>query len=89
MTAMKKRTNSNDLLSADVPVSQLNYEEALSELETIVTALETDEKNLEQAIRLFERGQELARYCATLIDNAEMKIKQITGDELVEFNDPG
>lgn len=83
-----KHTNSSDQPATDIPVSELNYEEALSELESIVASLETNEKSLEEAIRLFARGQELARYCETLIDNAEMKIKQITGDELVEFNDP-
>jgi exodeoxyribonuclease VII small subunit len=48
--------------------------------------LEANEYPLEQALQLFERGQELARRCAALLDEAELKVQQIIGDELVNFN---
>lgn len=63
----------------------MSYEEALSELERIVSTLESEERPLEEALALYERGQSLARYCAELLDKAELKVQQLSGDELDEF----
>jgi exodeoxyribonuclease VII small subunit len=71
------------------PIEQLSYEQAFSELEEIVAALETDEHSLDTALALFERGQSLARYCANLLDQAELKVQQISGDSLVDFKIQG
>lgn len=74
-----------DLL-ASKPVEELTYEQALGELEAVVASLENDERPLEEALRLYERGQALARYCADLLDKAELKIQQISGEDLIDFN---
>ena len=66
-------------------VGELSYEEALSELESIVMALEDGQSQLEEAIRLFERGQALAARCSVLLEAAELKIKQVTGEDLTDF----
>ena len=63
----------------------LSYEQALAELEQIVAALEANDRSLEEALALFERGQALARYCAGLLDNAELKVQQLSGQDLVDF----
>ena len=68
------------------PVEQLTYEQAFKELETIVADLESDEHPLEDALSLFERGQVLANHCADLLDKAELKVQQLTGGELVDFD---
>jgi len=68
-------------------VDDLSYEEALSELEEIVAALESEQSQLEDAIKLFERGQALASRCGVLLEAAELKVKQVAGDELVEFEE--
>jgi exodeoxyribonuclease VII small subunit len=73
---------------SDVPVEQLSYEQAFSELEAIVTALESEDHSLETAMRLYERGQLLSRYCAGLLDQAELKVQQLSGDELIDFTPP-
>jgi exodeoxyribonuclease VII small subunit len=69
------------------PVEELTYEEAFAELETIVNALEGDAaKNpLEDAMLLFERGQALVKRCSELLDGAELKVRQLSGAELSEF----
>ncbi len=64
---------------------EISYEEALSELERIVGTLESEERPLEEALALYERGQSLARYCADLLDKAELKVQQLSGEELKEF----
>ncbi len=72
-------------MSTFTPLEELSYEAALQELEQIVAALEGNDHSLDQALELFGRGQELARYCARLLDQAELNVQQISGDELVDF----
>lgn len=63
-------------LSAE-EIQSLTYEKAFAELEEIVYGLETNEKTLEEAIAIFERGQALAKYCAGLLDQAELKVQTL------------
>ena len=67
------------------PIEELTYEQAYAELETIVAALETDEHALEESIALYERGQALAKYCAERLEKAELKVRQMVGDEILDF----
>lgn len=67
------------------PVDSLSFEQAFSELEELVMALETGEQDLDGSVALFERGQALASHCAELLDQAELKIQQLTGEDLQEF----
>jgi exodeoxyribonuclease VII small subunit len=68
------------------PLEDLDYEQARLELESIVAALETEKHALEQAIALYERGMLLTRRCTDLLDQAELKVQQISGDELQAFD---
>jgi exodeoxyribonuclease VII small subunit len=68
------------------PVEQLNYEQAVRELEQIVRTLEIDDLTLDTALVLFERGQELANHCKELLNQAELKVKLITGEELEKID---
>ena len=68
-------------------VDDLSYEEALAELEGIVELLEGEQSQLEDAIKLFERGQALASRCSVLLEAAELKVKQVAGDEVVDFEE--
>jgi len=68
-------------------VEGLTYEEALAELEEIVSALEDEQSPLEDAIKLFERGQALVSRCGVLLEAAELKVKQVVGDEVMDFEE--
>jgi len=68
-------------------VEDLSYEEALAELEQVVSALENEQSQLEDAIRLFERGQALAARCGVLLEAAELKVKQVVGEEVTAFEE--
>ena len=68
-------------------VEELTYEEALAELEAIVNALEGEQGQLEDAIKLFERGQALAARCGVLLEAAELKVKQVVGDVILPFEE--
>ena len=69
------------------PVEELTYEEALTELENIVAALEGEQNQLAESIQLFERGQKLAAHCSVLLEAAELKVKQVSGDEVIPFEE--
>jgi exodeoxyribonuclease VII small subunit len=71
--------------SAFTPVEELSYEAALAELEEIVTRLEGEEHALEEAIRLFERGQALTQYCSEMLEKAELKVQALVEGSLEDF----
>jgi exodeoxyribonuclease VII small subunit len=68
-------------------VAELTYEEAFAELEEIVAALEGGEGQLEESIRLFERGQALAERCGVLLEAAELKVQQVAGEAVTDFEE--
>jgi exodeoxyribonuclease VII small subunit len=53
------------------------FEEAQRELERIVAELEAGRASLEDAVALWERGDELYRYCMGRLDSAEGKIEEL------------
>ena len=59
------------------PITDLTFEQAFAELEESVRTLERGDLPLEESLALYERGQELAAYCAKLLDDAQLKITQI------------
>ena len=68
-------------------IEELSYEEALAELEEIVSALEGEQNQLEDSIKLFERGQALAARCGVLLEAAELKVKQVVGEDVLPFEE--
>jgi exodeoxyribonuclease VII small subunit len=55
----------------------VTFEEAQKELEQIVYRLETGEAPLDEALKLWERGEELYRFCKERLDAAEGKIEEL------------
>ncbi len=55
----------------------MTFEEAQKELEQIVHQLETGQADLDDAIKLWERGEELYRLCVGKLDSAEGKIEEL------------
>jgi exodeoxyribonuclease VII small subunit len=52
-----------------------DFDQALGELEAVVERLEHGELSLEEALRQFERGIELARGCQAALRQAEQKVE--------------
>jgi exodeoxyribonuclease VII small subunit len=55
----------------------MTYEEAEKELTQIVERLERGEASLDEALKLWERGEELYRFCLDQLDAAEGKIEEL------------
>ena len=66
---------------SDTPISEMTFEQAMSELERIVTELEKGDVPLEDSISLYEKGAELKKRCETKLKEAEQKVAAITLDE--------
>ena len=61
------------MTSADEPP----FESAQRELDAIVERLESGEASIDEAIRLWERGEELYRFCLAKLDRAQGRIEEL------------
>lgn len=59
----------------------LTYEEALLELEKIISELESENCTFRESLEKFKRGVELYNYCKDLITKAEGEIKILLEDD--------
>ncbi|MBM3688653.1 MAG: exodeoxyribonuclease VII small subunit [Actinobacteria bacterium] len=53
---------------------QLSYEDARAQLADIVATLEAGDSTLEQALDLWERGEQLAAACTRWLDGAQARL---------------
>jgi exodeoxyribonuclease VII small subunit len=63
--------------SGTAGVSGVSFEDALTQLETIVERIESGDIPLERAIAEYERGVGLVRQCRSILSNAEQKIEEL------------
>lgn len=66
------------MAAAKAVLNKLTFEEALTELEQIVRALESGSISLEDAIAQYERGAALEAHCRMKLDDAKLRIEKIT-----------
>ena len=68
-------------------ISDLTFEQALIALEKTVEQLEAGDLSLDESLALFERGQQLAAYCNSLLEQASLKVEQLTDDgEIIDIS---
>lgn len=65
---------------ADTPVTEMSFEEAMAELETVLGQLERGDVALDDSIALYERGAALKKRCEEKLKEAEEKVAVITLD---------
>ncbi|MEI8042727.1 MAG: exodeoxyribonuclease VII small subunit [Verrucomicrobiota bacterium] len=70
--APKNAGQNNSAKAANVP-----FEDALKKLETIVTAMESEDLPLETLLSKYEEGTRLARSCQEKLAEADLKIHQL------------
>jgi exodeoxyribonuclease VII small subunit len=54
------------------------FEQARAELEQVVRRLEDGNTSLDEALTLWERGEELYRLCAAKLDEAEERVAKLS-----------
>jgi exodeoxyribonuclease VII small subunit len=57
---------------------KLSFEQSISRLEEIVSALEKGDAQLADSLKLFEEGTKLVAACETMLDEAEQKVAKLT-----------
>ncbi|MCX6023462.1 MAG: exodeoxyribonuclease VII small subunit [Chloroflexi bacterium] len=60
------------------PPAELPFEEAYSRLELAVQRLESGGLSLDEALSLYQEGMQLAGLCTHLLDNAELRVTQLS-----------
>ena len=63
-------------------IEKLSYEQALTELEKIVQQLENQSLELDGTLKMFERGKSLIQRCQMLLDQAELKVRQLSSENI-------
>lgn len=63
---------------SDTPVTDLSFEQAMSELEDVVKKLEGSQVALDDSIAMYERGALLKKHCEEKLREAEEKVAKIT-----------
>ena len=61
-------------------IQEMNFETAFTALQENVAKLEGEELTLEASLKLYKRGQELAKRCAELLEEAELQVRTLTMD---------
>lgn len=59
----------------------LNFEQALSELEALVAAMESGDLTLEESLQAFEAGVRLTRECQQTLQQAEQKVQLLLAED--------
>lgn len=55
-------------------MEKLTFEQAMAELEKITARIESGDAELDESLKLFERGVELTRFCNKILNEAQQKI---------------
>ena len=61
-------------------MTEQTFEDALKNLESVVSRLEDGDIPLEESLKLFEEGVKLSRYCAEKLDEAEKRVDILMRD---------
>ncbi|MDR2598280.1 MAG: exodeoxyribonuclease VII small subunit [Holosporales bacterium] len=62
-------------------MDEMTFEQAISELEEIIRKLEDGRIPLEEAVKAFERGSELKKFCEAKLKEAQLKIEILSEEE--------
>jgi exodeoxyribonuclease VII small subunit len=66
--------------TADASVEPRSFEVAYRELQQVVAQLEDGGLDLERAIVLFERGNQLVQLCERIVDQAELRVTRLAAE---------
>lgn len=61
------------------------FEEAMSELQQLVTQMEAGELPLEASVTAYRRGAELVRFCSAQLERVDQQVRMLEGDVLKPF----
>ena len=73
-------------MSTKITLHQPSFESAMTELEMLVSQMESDKMSLEQSIDAYKRGAELLQVCQKSLSDAEQQVRILTeANKLADF----
>ncbi|MCW5622780.1 MAG: exodeoxyribonuclease VII small subunit [Burkholderiales bacterium] len=66
--------------------SSPTFEQAMQELEGLVTAMESGELSLEQSLAAYQRGARLLQICQSALQQAQQQVKILEDGLLQDFS---
>ena len=63
---------------------ELTFEEAMAQLDELVSRMEDGELSLDDSLKAFERGVMLTRKCQEALSQAELRVKTLTDANTLE-----
>ncbi|MDR2268385.1 MAG: exodeoxyribonuclease VII small subunit [Holosporaceae bacterium] len=66
-------------LNADI--NEMEFENAMKELEDIVKILEEGRSSLKESVSLYERGIMLKKHCDKILESTQLRINQVSSDK--------
>jgi exodeoxyribonuclease VII small subunit len=67
-------------MAKEKPIEELTYEKSLEELDNVLDSLEQGDRDLEETLVLYERGKQLLGHCRDLLDQAQLRVSELTFD---------
>ncbi len=65
-----------------------DFENALGELESLVSKLESGDLSLDQSLKCFKRGVELTRHCQSVLDEAQKTVEILASSDSESTQSP-
>jgi len=62
-------------------IEKIEFEEAVEELEKIITSLDEGNLSLKEASDLYTKGIQLKNHCSKILESVELKLNQISPNE--------
>ena len=72
----------------DQDAKPLRFEQAISQLESIIERIESGEIGLEESLDYYEKGTHLIRRCQDILDTTQQRIKELTADARGRLDEP-
>jgi exodeoxyribonuclease VII small subunit len=66
-------------------MAEIKFEEVLKKLEKIVQDLEEGDLSLGDALKKYQEGIQLSRFCSQRLEEAKKKVEQLTKNKKGEF----
>ena len=68
-------------MMSDTSIDQMEFEQAMKELEDIVRILEEGKSSLKESVDLYERGAKLKKHCDNILESAQLRVNKISFDK--------
>ncbi|MCH9705722.1 MAG: exodeoxyribonuclease VII small subunit [Proteobacteria bacterium] len=67
-------------------LSSLSFEEAIQELDGIVSQMQAGTLSLDDMLSAYKRGAELTHFCRDKLNQAQLEIKKLEKNNLVDYD---